>query len=403
MSLTVTNPDLAANGGPPVRSLPMPPRFAFGEAELAMVQEVFAYYRDKQIDPGYQGHFEQRYCAMFAESLGGGFADAVATGTAAVYVAIAALQLPAGSEVLVSPITDPGSVNAIIHAGLTPKLVDSAPGSYNVGVEQIIERIGPATRAALVVHSAGQAAEIDAIVEACHARGVLVIEDCSQAHMARWKGRPVGSFGDIAAFSTMYRKASITGASGGVVYTRDENLYHMALAHADRGKTPWVPGFDDKNPAEFLFPALNLHTDELSCAVGIASWTRLPQVIETRMAFIKGLDRLSEVSTFCAPYGWHAGDSPFFYPIVVDTKSLPIDKINFAKLVMSEGIGLNPDYRYLLKDWPYIQKYLTDDFETSNARDIRDRSFNLFVNEKYGAKEISDTIEAILKVERALY
>lgn len=393
---------LAANGGVPVRVEPMPPRLAFGDEELRMVNEVFRYYGETKTDPGYQGHFEQLYCQAFCDALGGGFADAVATGTAAVYVAVCALGLPPGSDVLVSPITDPGSVNAIIHAGMRPKLMDSAPGSYNVGPEQVAARIDENTKAAVIVHSAGQAAEIDAIVEICRAKGVKVVEDCSQAHMARWKGRPVGTFGDIAAFSTMYRKASITGASGGVVYSQDEGLYRMALAWADRGKTPWIPGFDDKDPNQFIVPALNLHTDELSCAVGLASWRRLPQVIEARMAYVKGLDRLAEESKLCRPYGWHEGDSPFFYPIVVDTDALPITKSDFARLIAKEGIGLNPHYMYLLADWNYLRAYEADRFETPSARSIRDTSFNLFVNEKYGQREVDDTVAAILKVERAI-
>lgn len=402
MNSLADNPVLAAHGGAPVRTDPMPPRMAFGADELAMVQDVFRYYGEKMVDPGYQGHFEQAYCQAFCETLGGGYADAVATGTAAVYVAVAALGLPAGSEVLVSPITDPGSVNAIIHAGMKPKLVDSAPGLFNVGPEQVAARIGPNTRAAVIVHSAGQAAEIDAIAKVCLDHGVRLVEDCSQAHMARWKGRPVGTFGDVAAFSTMYRKASITGASGGVVYTRDESLYRMALAWADRGKTPWVPNFDDKDPSQFIVPALNWHTDELSCAVGLASWRRLPQVIEARLAYVRALDRLSAESRLCKPYGWSDGDSPFFYPIVVDTKALPISKKAFAELVAKEGIGLNPHYMYLVTDWPYLRDHEADRFETPNARAIRDTTFNLFVNEKYGQREVEDTIAAILKVERAI-
>ena len=386
----------------PIRSTPMPPRLALGKDERAMVEEVFRYYGEQGNDPGYQGHFEQEYCRLFTESMGGGYADAVATGTAAVYVALAALNLPQGSEVLVSPITDPGSVNAIIHARLRPKLVDSRPGSYNVGPEQIEARIGTNTKAALIVHAAGQAAEIDAIVQICHQHGVRVVEDCSQAHMARWNGQPVGTFGDIAAFSTMYRKASITGGAGGVVYTGDKDLYHMALAHADRGKTPWVKDFDDKDPNQFLFPALNLHADELSCAIGIASWCRLPQTIAARLEYVKNLDRLTSQSRYCRPYGWSNGDSPFFYPIIVDKERLPISPRDFAERVAKQGIGLNPHYAYLLADWGYLRPYLADEFETTNARAIRDMSFNLFVNENYGLQEVEDTIAAIMKVESTI-
>lgn len=382
----------------------MPSRMAFGDAEFAMVEEVFRYYRERRVDPGYQGPFEERYCREFCIAMGGGFADAVSTGTAAVHVALCALGLPRDSEVLISPITDPGSVNAIIHARLRPKLVDSRPGSYNVGAAQIAERIGPKTRAALVVHSTGQACEIAAIVEVCRAHNVRVIEDCSQAHMARWKGKPVGSFGDIAAFSTMYRKASITGSAGGVVYTRDQSLHRMALAWADRGKTPWIEGFDEKDPNQFLFPALNFHAGELSCGIGIASLRRLPETIAARMNFVRGLDRLNEVSDLCRTYGWNEGDSPFVYPIRVDVSRLPgnVTKKAFAEFIAQEGIGLNPHYKYLLADWGYLKPYLADSFATPNARAIRDQSFNLFLNENYGQREVDDTIDAIVKVERSL-
>ena len=99
----------------------------------------------------------------------------------------------------------------------------------------------------------------------------------SQSHGARVKGRPIGNFGDIAAFSTMYRKAHMTGGAGGVVFTNDIDLHHRALAMADRGKPSWQPDFDDRNPNQFLFPALNFHTDEISCAIGVSSLQRLRQ------------------------------------------------------------------------------------------------------------------------------
>jgi len=249
---------LAIDGGEPVRKKPMPPRFAIGEAEAAAIAEVLAYYRGQQMDPGYQGVFEKRYTDAFVKFMGGGHADAVATGTVALYIAVAALQLPPGSEVIVSPITDPGSLAAIVLNGLVPRLADSAPGTFNMGANQFLARVTPKVRAVMVVHSMGRAAPIDEIVKEAHTRDIRVIEDCSQSQGARVKGRPVGNFGDIAAFSTMYRKAHMTGGSGGVVFSRDLELFHRALAYADRGKPRWQDDFDDRNPNQFLFPALNL-------------------------------------------------------------------------------------------------------------------------------------------------
>lgn len=390
---------LAINGGAPVRDQPMPPRFALGPAEEAMIAECLDYYRSRQADPGYQGYFEERYCRDFEAYLGGGHADAVATGTAALYVAIAALSLPKSSKVLVSPITDPGTLSAIVLNGLVPKLMDSMSGSYNIGPEQLAERIDPQVRAAVVVHSAGQASPIGAIVEVAHCHGIKVVEDCSQAHGATWKGQKVGTFGDIAAFSTMYRKAHMTGASGGVVYARDEDLFHMALAHADRGKPRWRADFNDRDPSGYLFPALNLHTDEISCAIGVASLARLPGSIAARMAFVRGLEEGLVSSSAIRAYPATDGDSPFIYPVLVDQSRLHCDMATFTSAVLAEGITLNPHYKYLVRDWQWLRPYLADDFETVNARYMRDSTFCLYLNEKYGEREIRDVVSALLKVE----
>jgi perosamine synthetase len=395
------NTRLAIEGGAPVRSQPMPARFALGPAEEAMIAECLDYYRSRQLDPGYQGHFEERYCRSFETYMGGGQADAVATGTAALFIAIAALSLPKGSEVLVSPITDPGTLSAIVLNGLVPKLIDSMPGKYHVGPEQVACRISPKVRAIVVVHSVGQAAPIDAIVDVAHYHGIKVIEDCSQAHGATLQGRKVGTFGDIAAFSTMYRKAHMTGASGGVVYTHDEDLFKMAMAHADRGKPRWLPDFDDRDPSGYLFPALNLHTDEISCAIGIASMARLPESIVARLAFVRAVERGLASCHFCSPYSATDGDSPFIYPVVIELSKLHFKKTLFAKAILAEGIALSPHYNYLVRDWNWIVKYLADDFDTTNARSIRDSTFCLYLNEKYTVKEQNDTIKAILKVEKA--
>ena len=392
---------LAVDGGVPVRTRPMPARFALGEAETALIHEVLAYYQDKKVDPGYQGAFEKRYTDTFVKFMGGGYADAVATGTASLYIAIAALDLPAGSEVIVSPITDPGTISSIILNNLVPRVADSEPGTFNMGPGQFVARITAKTRAVMLVHSLGRAADVSGVVKEAHARGIRVIEDCSQSHGARVKGRPIGNYGDIAAFSTMYRKAHMTGGAGGVVFTNDIDLHHRALAAADRGKPSWRSDFDDRNPNQFLFPALNFHTDEISCAIGISSLSRLQDTLLRRLAFVAELTgRLNDRAEICRPYGYSPNDAPFVYPIVVDIDRITCSKEHFANAVLAEGIGLNPHYRYLVSDWPWLRKFLSDDFSTPNARSMRDRSFMLYLNENYGLSEASDCSKAIVKVEK---
>jgi perosamine synthetase len=394
---------LAADGGRPVRSKPMPARFALGAAEVAMLEEAIRYYRSQDADPGYQGPFEKMYTDEFVALMGGGYADSVATGTAAVYLAVACLELPKGSEVLVSPITDPGTISAIVLNGLKPRLVDAKPGDYNTGAEQVLKRLTPSVSAALVVHSIGQAAEIDRIAAEAHQRGVKVIEDCSQSHGAQIFSRQIGTFGDVAAFSTMYRKNHMTGGSGGLVYTRDLQLFRNALAHADRGKPKWAPDFDDRNPETFLFPALNWNTDELSCAIGLASLRRLQDTILRRLAFVSELASvLAEMDTMFSLLPWRPTDSPFVLPVFVDPARAKRDKIAIAEAVHAEGVGLNSHYRYVVAEWPYMKPYLADGFATPEAVASRNRSFCLYVNENYGPEEAADIAAAFLKVDRAL-
>ena len=393
---------LAVNGGQKLRPEPMPRRSAMGAAEITMVNEAIAAYQAEGVDPGYQGVYEKRYTDNFVDFMGGGYADAVATGTASVFIALAALDLPKGSEVIVSPITDPGTLSAVIMNGLIPRLADSRPMDYNMGAEQVRSRLTSNVSAVCVVHSAGQATEIDTIVAIAHEAGIKVVEDCSQSHGATLKGRQVGTFGDIAAFSTMYRKNHMSGGSGGIVYSRDLSLYRMALAHADRGKPRWQADFDDRDPSGYLFPAMNWNTDELSCAIGIASLKRLPDTIVRRLAFVSALaSLLAEMDTMFRLYRWTPCDSPFIAPVYVDLMTTNRSKREIAEALRAEGVDLNPHYAYVACEWKWLRPFVADDFDTPNARQARDASFCLYLNEKYGEIEALDVAAAMLKVHRA--
>ena len=106
-------------------------------------------------------------------------------------------------------------------------------------------------------------------------KGIFLLEDCSQATGAHIDGKPVGSFGDIAAYSTMYRKNLAANSSGGLIFTKNYQLFKKVLAYADRGKILWKDNLDLRDPKYSLFPALNWNTDEFSCAIGLASLRRL--------------------------------------------------------------------------------------------------------------------------------
>ena len=148
----------------------------------------------------------------------------------------------------------------------------------------------------------------------------------------------------------MYRKAHMTGRSGGVVYTRDLEIFRsasrMPIAASRAGATTSMIAI----PSTYLFPALNHNTDELSCAIGLASLARLTDTIVRRLAFVSDLvARLVDGSKVCRPYPFFPTDSPFFYPVVVDSDAITCSKIDFAEAVRAEGIDLNPHYKYVVR------------------------------------------------------
>ena len=155
---------LALHGGPPVRDTHFPPRGHIGAEEQDAVNVYFEQVVASGTLNAYQGAEETAYCAQFTDYLGGGYADAVSSGSAAIYVALKALQLEAFSEVIIGPFTDPGGIMPIPLQNMIPMIADSAPDSYNTGPQQIEELISPRTSAILVPHIAGEPADIEGIM-----------------------------------------------------------------------------------------------------------------------------------------------------------------------------------------------------------------------------------------------
>ncbi|SMP79530.1 dTDP-4-amino-4,6-dideoxygalactose transaminase [Desulfonatronum zhilinae] len=398
------NNSLSIYGGEPIRKKPFPPRRLFGEDELNAVIEVFQKSWESGIDFGYQGIFEDAYISDFCKMQGGGYADAVSSGTAAVYIAIAALGLPPRSEVVCSPVTDPGGITPLIVQGLHPVVADAAPGGFNIGAEQLETAITSNTRALLVTHVGGIPVDMFRVGAIAKRYNLAVIEDCSQAHGACINGIQVGNFGDIAAFSTMYSKNHASGGCGGIVFTRDYERYKLARAIADRGKPCMDDNFDPKNPGKFLFSALNFNQDEISCAIGRSTLRKLSATIARRQAIMLriaiGLEKSRSFSILLPADGMDA--SPFFLTIRLEMEKFSVCKREIVKAIKAEGIPINPDYRYVLAEWPWLAQYCPVHPETPNAINFRKSSFNILFNERFSDADVEDISAAMLKVEKAL-
>ena len=162
----------------------MPPRIGFGPDEEKELMECIAHYRNLDSDPPYIGLWNKRFSEAFAKYQGGGFSLPVSSGTGAIYVSLASLGLPKGSTVLTSPVTCSGVLGSIQALGFVPKVVDSAPLSFNIDAEQVKARMSKDVRCLLVTHAAGEPVDVPAI------RDAIKAVDLSLQKILRLTARP---------------------------------------------------------------------------------------------------------------------------------------------------------------------------------------------------------------------
>lgn len=190
--------------------------------------------------------FEQE----FAEWSGAAYAVSLANGTLALDVALKALDVGPGDEVIVTPRTFIASVSCVINAGATPVFADVERDSGNLSARTIAAVLTPKTKAVICVHLAGWPCDMDPIMALARQYGLKVIEDCAQAHGARYKGASVGTIGDIGAWSFCQDKIMTTGGEGGMVTTNDRALWSAMWSWKDHGKS-WAAVYEREHPPGF--------------------------------------------------------------------------------------------------------------------------------------------------------
>ncbi|MGL5741952.1 MAG: DegT/DnrJ/EryC1/StrS family aminotransferase [Legionella sp.] len=180
------------------------------------------------------------------------YAIALANGTIALEVALKAMGITAGDEVIVTSRTFIASISSIVLTGGTPVFADVDDNSQNITAETIGAVLTPRTKAIICVHIAGWPCDMDPIMDLAKEHNLLVLEDCAQAHGAKYKGRPVGSIGHIGAWSFCQDKIMTTGGEGGMVTTNDPDLWSFMWSYKDHGKS-WdaIAQAKTQNPYEF--------------------------------------------------------------------------------------------------------------------------------------------------------
>lgn len=403
--------NLALFGGEKTKQTPFGTGKRFGEEELEQLREaleqntLFYWYGNKVKE------MNRKFAAMY------GVPHCVATssGTAAIHAALGALGVTAGDEVIVPPITDMGTIIGVLYQNAIPIFADLDPYSYHMTAETIEEKITDKTKAVIVVHLAGNTADMDPILELARKRDLKIIEDCAQSYLSYYKGKLAGTMGDAGCFSLNDFK-HISAGDGGMVLLKDEALYEKTLRFVDKNYNRLAGA--SLRDVGFLAP--NYRMTELQGAVALAQLDKLESICAKRREYgdgiTEGIRELPGIIPAKTPVGGQS--SYWFYMFRIDAAKAGVDRDQFCGALTAEGIPCMPGYipacvyEYNLltekniypgTDCPFGCKYYGRKIEyrkglCPNAEEILQTSVRLPVSEFYTEQDRKDVVSAIRKV-----
>jgi len=396
---------LALHGGPKAKRTPFPKGKRHGELEKRYLNEVI----DSDMLFFYMGTKVRAFEKRFAEMYGMTHCIACSSGTSAVHMAVAALQLPMGSEVITSAITDMGSLTGMMYQGLVPVFADVDPETLNMTPAAVRRRITGRTRAILAVHHAGLAADMDGFLALGREAGLPVVEDCAQAYCCLFKGKLAGTMGAINAFSLNHFK-HITCGSGGMILTNDDRLRYHASIFLDKC---YQRDEGLRNP---FFLAPNYQMTELQGAVALAQLDKVEDIVKSRNRLGIQLDDLLKQLPGVTPQKTPEGcrHAYFLYLFKLDLNVLGCTAAEFSEALNAEGIpnkarlitGGRPVYLYDLfqkrtafpgSDFPLAGRtYQRGDCPV--AEDAFDRWITMNIYEHYHDTDIQEIAHGVGKV-----
>lgn len=401
--------ELAATGGTPVRSRPFPnvngpAGRRIGTEEIDAVVRVL---ESAQLNSTVGGE-TRRWEAEFADAYGVAHAAAGSSGTAAIHMAVAAVDPEPGDEIITSPITDAGTVLPMVAQNAVPVFADVDPGTGALDVAAVEAAITSRTRAIVAVHLFGYAAPVHELRELADSRGLILIEDCAQAFGTLTdRGELAGTVGHMACFSLQQSK-HITCGDGGIVITRSADLDRRARLFADKA---WPRDTDERT---HLFLGLNYRMTELQAAVARAQLPKLDGIVADRRRTASRLAAaVGDLDGITTPPV--DGSSIWLFPLFIDPAVAGVDGAQFAKLLAAEGIPASagylqrPVYRapfladhrtYGSSGYPVAHREYPEGLCKNAEQLISGRLVVLPWNENYTDADVDDMISAVRKVHQ---
>ncbi|MUM77462.1 aminotransferase class I/II-fold pyridoxal phosphate-dependent enzyme [Pseudodesulfovibrio sp. F-1] len=340
-----------------------------------------------------------RFEREFSAYVGAPHAAACNSCTAALHLALVALGLKPGDEVITTPLTFCASVNAIIHAGCTPVLADIDPSTQNIDPERIREKITSRTRAILPVHFAGRSCDMDAIMAIAAEHSLKVVEDCAHAIETTWKGRHAGTFGDFGCFSFYVTKNVCTGEGGMVVAAGEDAIRHVKVLglhgmSADAWKRFSDEGYKHYQVVEAGF---KYNMMDLQAAIGIHQLARVEDYFVRRCEIWNRYQAaLADLPlTLPAPEEPDTRHARHLYTVLVDPAACGVERDDFLMRVTREGIGVGVHYLSIPEQPYYRQRFGWTLDDTPHAVRIGRQTVSLPLSAKLTDGDVADVIEAV--------
>lgn len=339
------------------------------------------------------------------------YAHNCSSGTAALHIAVAAAGIGPGDEVITSPVTDIGTVIGVIYQQAVPIFADLGVGTHNLDAADVERRITPKTKAIIAVHLTGNPCDLDALRAVADRHKLVLIEDCAQAWGAKYRGRPIGTVGDIACFSLQNSK-HVTCGDGGMVGSSDERFGPLLRKFGDKGNNRDKWGFN-------AF-ATNYRMSEPQAAVAAAQLTRLEEIAARRSRLGDLLTEKIADAPGVVPHEVHPEDRAvyWFYYFRIRPDALKCDRSRFVHALSAEGASVRGGYikvplygepvfqshGFFAGRWPVKEMGLTEmDFtkhKCPNAESMLADGIRVPIYEYMSEQYILEVAAAVQKVAR---
>jgi dTDP-4-amino-4,6-dideoxygalactose transaminase len=345
------------------------------------------------------GHKVKQFEREFGEFIGAKHALAVNSCTAALHLALEAVGVGPGDEVITTPMTFTATAAVIEHLGARPVFADVTAHTLNIDPEQIRRRLSPRTKAILPVHFAGQACDMDAIVDIARGAGVPVIEDAAHAIPTSYNGRMVGTLSDITCFSFYATKNVTTGEGGMVVTDRDDIMERMRLMHLHgMSKDAWKRYTQNGSWSyEILAPGFKYNLTDIAAAIGIHQLRKCQAFHRRRLTIADQYDAaFADLPGISIPrvedresHGWH------LYVIQVDPERLTIGRDAFIDQLIARNIGVSVHFIPLHVHPYYRERYALRPQDFPNAWGAYERIVSLPIYAKMSDDDVRHVVDAV--------